>query len=77
MNVSNVEKFNISMFLMQFEIAKRQLAALPGVDVMITIFCNFYPFLAEKLAFFSQTNVVITIFAKTSFVLRQKRQYLR
>jgi hypothetical protein len=49
----------------------------PGVDVMITIFRNFYPFSAKKLAFFSKTNVTITIFAKTSFVLRQKRQYFR
>jgi hypothetical protein len=38
---------------------------------MITTFCNFYPFSAKKLAFFSKTNVMITIFAKTSFVLRQ------
>jgi hypothetical protein len=49
----------------------------PGVDVMITIFCDFYPFSAKKLAFFSKTNVMITIFAKTSFVLRQKRQHFR
>jgi hypothetical protein len=48
-----------------------------GVDVMITIFCDFYPFSAKKLAFFSKTNVMITIFAKTSFVLHQKRQYFR
>jgi hypothetical protein len=43
----------------------------PGVDVMITIFCDFRQFWAKKLAFFSKTNVMITIFAKTSFVLRQ------
>jgi hypothetical protein len=42
---------------------------------MITIFCDFYPFSAKKLAFFSKTSVMITIFAKTSFVLRQKRQF--
>jgi hypothetical protein len=48
-----------------------------GVDVMITIFCDFSQFSAKKLAFFSKTNVMITIFAKTSFVLRQKRQYFR
>jgi hypothetical protein len=31
----------------------------PGVDVMITIFCDFRQFLAKKLAFFSNTNVMI------------------
>jgi hypothetical protein len=31
----------------------------PGVDVMITIFCDFCHFLAKKLAFFSKTNVMI------------------
>jgi hypothetical protein len=48
-----------------------------GVDVVITIFCDFYQFSAKKLAFFSKTNVMITIFEKTSFVLSQKRQYFR
>jgi hypothetical protein len=48
-----------------------------GVDVMIPIFCDFYQFSAKKLAFFSKTNVMITIFAKTGFVLSQKRQYFR
>jgi hypothetical protein len=33
----------------------------PGVDVMITIFCDFRPFSAKKLAFFSKTNVMIKI----------------
>jgi hypothetical protein len=46
-----------------------------GVDVLITISFDFYPFSAKKLAFFSKTNVMIAIFAKTSFVLRQKRQF--
>jgi hypothetical protein len=32
-----------------------------GVDVMITIFCNFRQFSAQKLAFFSKTNVMIKI----------------
>jgi hypothetical protein len=31
----------------------------PGVDVMITIFCDFCQFSAKKLAFFSKTNVMI------------------
>jgi hypothetical protein len=37
---------------------------MPGVDDMITIFCDFYPFSAKKMAFFSKTNAMITIFAK-------------
>jgi hypothetical protein len=31
----------------------------PGVDVMITIFCDFRQFSTKKLAFFSKTNVMI------------------
>jgi hypothetical protein len=31
----------------------------PGVDVMITIFCDFCQFSAKKLAFFSKSNVMI------------------
>jgi hypothetical protein len=50
---------------------------VPRVDVMITIFCDFRPFSAKKLAFFSKTNVMIKIFAKTSFVWNQKRQFFR
>jgi hypothetical protein len=33
----------------------------PVVDVMITIFCNFWQFSAKKLAFFSKPNVMIKI----------------
>jgi hypothetical protein len=33
----------------------------PGVDVMITIFCDFCQFSAKKVAFFSKTNVMIKI----------------
>jgi hypothetical protein len=33
----------------------------PGIDVMITIFCDFRQFSAKKLAFFSKTNVMIKI----------------
>jgi hypothetical protein len=32
-----------------------------GVDVMITIFCDFCQFSAKKLVFFSKTNVMIKI----------------
>jgi hypothetical protein len=35
--------------------------AQTGVDVMITIFCDFCQFSAKKLAFFSKTNVMIKI----------------
>jgi hypothetical protein len=31
----------------------------PGTDVIITIFCDFRPFSAKKLAFFSKANVMI------------------
>jgi hypothetical protein len=34
---------------------------LAGVDVMVTIFCDFRQFSAKKLAFFSKTNVRIKI----------------
>jgi hypothetical protein len=49
----------------------------PGVDVMITIFCDFCQFSAKKLAFFSKNNVMITIFAKTSSSWSKKRQLFR
>jgi hypothetical protein len=41
--------------------ANRRKFAQSGVDVMITIFCDFRQFSAKKLAFFSKTNVVIKI----------------
>jgi hypothetical protein len=33
----------------------------PGVDVMITFFCDFTQLSAKKIAFFSKTNVMIQI----------------
>jgi hypothetical protein len=33
----------------------------PGVDVMITIFCDFRLFSAKKMAFFSKTNDMIKV----------------
>jgi superfamily I DNA and RNA helicase len=36
--------------------------ARSGVDVMITIFCDFHQFSAKKMAFFSKTNVMINFF---------------
>jgi hypothetical protein len=49
----------------------------PGVDVMITIFCDFCQFSAKKLAFFLKTNVMITISAKTNRSLIKKRKNFR
>jgi hypothetical protein len=46
--------------------------ASAGVDVMITILCDFCQFSAKKMAFFSQTNVMITIFAIEQKKLEQK-----
>jgi uncharacterized Fe-S radical SAM superfamily protein PflX len=34
---------------------------LSGIDVMITIFCDFCQISAKKMAFFSKTNVMIKI----------------
>jgi hypothetical protein len=51
--------------------------AYPGVDVMITIFCDFCQFSAEKMGFFSKTNVMMTIFAKTNSSLGKKRKNCR
>jgi hypothetical protein len=33
-----------------------------GVDVMITIFCDFFPIFGEKIGVFSKTNVMINFF---------------
>jgi hypothetical protein len=38
-------------------------------------FCDFCLFLAKKLAFFSKTNVIITIFPKTSSSLAQNANF--
>jgi hypothetical protein len=43
----------------QFFLASELGTGWPGVDVMITIFCDFRQFSAKKLAFFSITNVMI------------------
>jgi hypothetical protein len=40
----------------------------PGVDVMITIFCDFRQFSAQKLAFFSKNNVTIKFTQKLAVV---------
>jgi hypothetical protein len=53
------------------------LSVQPRVDVMITIFCDFCQFLAKKMAFFSKTKVMITIFAVPSSSLSKKSQYFR
>jgi hypothetical protein len=40
----------------------------PGVDVMVTIFCDFSQFSAEKMAFFSKTNVIMKFLQKIAVV---------
>jgi predicted phosphohydrolase len=45
-------------------------SSVPGVDVMITIFSDFWQISANKLAFFSKPNVVIKILHNL-FVLSQ------
>jgi hypothetical protein len=47
---------------------------VPGVDVMITIFCDFLQFSAKKLAFFSKTNVMIK-FLHVLALFRVKNAY--
>jgi hypothetical protein len=37
----------------------RKQSGLPGVGIMITIFCDFRQFSAKKLAFFSKPNVMM------------------
>jgi hypothetical protein len=44
----------------------------PGVDVMMTIFCDFCRFSAKNLAFFSKTNVMIKFLPKSSNSLSKK-----
>jgi hypothetical protein len=49
----------------------------PGVDVMITIFCDFRQFSAKKLAFFSKTNVVIKFLHNLALFRVKKRKFFR
>jgi hypothetical protein len=47
-----------------------------GVDVMITIVCDFCQFSAKKLAFFSKANVMLKFLQKNSSMLfEQKRHF--
>jgi hypothetical protein len=48
----------------------------PGVDVMITIFCDFCQF-SSKNGVFLKNQCYDKIFSKFSFVLSQKRQFFR
>jgi hypothetical protein len=58
---------NLCIFLIEAQLAIKSNAIffssflVPGVDVMITIFCDFRQFSAKKMAFFSKTNVMIKI----------------
>jgi hypothetical protein len=40
----------------------------PGVDVMITIFCDFRQFSAKKLALFSKNNVMIKLLHNSALI---------
>jgi hypothetical protein len=40
-------------------------------------FLRFFKFLVKRLAFFSNTNIMINFFFKFSFVLSQKRHFLQ
>jgi hypothetical protein len=48
--------------------AAKKVQPSSGVDVMITIFCDFCQFSAKKLAFFSKTNVMIKFLQKLAVV---------
>jgi hypothetical protein len=48
---------------------------IPGVDVMITIFCDFCLFLAKKIAFPSKTNVMIKFFGMIFLCFECIRQF--
>jgi hypothetical protein len=52
------------------------LAEIPGVEFMITIFCDFPQFSAKILAFFQKPMLYDQFFSKFGFVLSQKRQFL-
>jgi ABC-type uncharacterized transport system fused permease/ATPase subunit len=49
----------------------------PGVDVMITIFCDFRQFSAKKIGVLPKYQCYDQLFSKFSFVLSQKRQFFR
>jgi hypothetical protein len=56
-----------------FGLKKNHLATLvtnivPGVNAMITISCNFLPIFGEKVAFFSETNILIKRLHKLAVV---------
>jgi hypothetical protein len=47
-----------------------------GVDVMITIYCDFCQFSAKKLASFSKANVMMKFFHNLAFASSPNRQFL-
>jgi hypothetical protein len=58
-NKSSPKTWATSLVFKQVDNFQKAKIAKSGVDVMIKIFCNFCRFSAEKLAFFSKTNVMI------------------
>jgi hypothetical protein len=60
-NVNLLLPFHTIDFFEKNSSAVASASGWQGVDVMITIFCDFRPFSAKKLAFFSKTNVMMKI----------------
>jgi hypothetical protein len=61
--------FNVNWIIfLHFCTLHEEKSGKPGVDVMITIFCDFCLFSAKKLAFFSKTNVTIKFLQKVAAV---------
>jgi hypothetical protein len=63
MIITLVFEINANFFAENCQISQKivTITSVPGVDVMITIFCDFSQFSATKLAFFTNTNVMIKI----------------
>jgi hypothetical protein len=66
----------VNNFRMAFQI-KQSPIGRNGVDVMITIFCDFSQFSAKKIGVFLKFQCYDQLFSKFSFVLSQKRQFFR
>jgi hypothetical protein len=50
---------------------------LPGVDAMITIFCDFCQFLEKKIGLFLKIQCYDKLFSKFNLVLSRKRRFFR
>jgi hypothetical protein len=63
---SRQDVYWFTYIVLRFDVDIQISVSPAAVDVMITIFSDFCQFSAKKLAFFSKTNVMIAIFAKTN-----------